>query len=218
MILWLWIVSLSHQLTSPGAKLVKIWPKILTNWEKTRNFYCKKPPEVICMLWISFFLCPIFIEYYSCLVRCLHFIKWLPTAGACPDQVEHVMVGSHLSLLVKEKVTPKWTALWLSQLFDSFNVRQWCPACYSKLETWWILLLFYWRSNMFLSQDTSRHCTYGNFGDKNHRFCLLAKQWGVRQLSQAHRLWHWHLTKQMKGFRSNGTPGIMINRGALSLA
>ena len=127
-----------------------------------------------------FFLCPIFIEYYSCLVRCLHFIKWLPTAGACPDQVEHVIVGPHVSLLVEEIVTPKWTVLWLSQLFDSFNVLQCCPACYSKLETWWILLLFYWRSNMFLSQDTSRHCSYGNFGDKNHRFCLPAKQWGVR--------------------------------------
>ena len=29
--------------------------------------------------------------------------------------------------------------------------------------------------------------------------------------------WHWHPTKQMKGLRTNGTFGNMINYGALSL-
>ena len=63
------------------------------------------------------------------------------------------------------------------QLFDSFNVLQWCHNCCSGLEIWSIFLLFYWLSNVFLGQDTSRLCNYGNFGDKNHRFtCLLSSQ------------------------------------------
>ena len=86
------------------------------------------------------------------LVRCLQVTKWLPAAGACPDQVEHVMVGPHVSLLVEEKVTPKWTVLWLSQRFDSFNVLQWCHNCCSELEIWSILLVFY-----CFSQDICTH-------------------------------------------------------------
>ena len=31
------------------------------------------------------------------------------------------------------------------------------------------------------------------------------------------KTWHWHLTKQMKGLRSNGTPGNMIDHSTLSL-
>ena len=31
------------------------------------------------------------------------------------------------------------------------------------------------------------------------------------------KTWHWHLTKEIKGLRSDETLGNMINRGALSL-
>ena len=55
MILWLWIVSLGHQLTSPGAKWVKMWPKTSQIGKKTQNLLYRRSPDVICMLWISFF-------------------------------------------------------------------------------------------------------------------------------------------------------------------
>ena len=134
---------------------------------------CKKPSEVI-----SFSLNNLYWVFWG-LERCLQITKWLSAAGGCPDQVEHVMVGLHVSLLVEEKVTPKWTVLWLSQLFDPFNVLRWHHTCCLWLETWSILLVLYRHSNIFFLQDTSRHSNYGNFGDENHRFCLPTKQWRV---------------------------------------
>ena len=41
-----------------------------------------------------------------------------------PGKIEQVMFGPHMSLLVEGKVTPKQTMLWLSHLFDPFNVLQ----------------------------------------------------------------------------------------------
>ena len=44
--------------------------------------------------------------------------------AAGQNKIEQAVLGPHVSLLVEGKVTPKCTMLWLSQLFDSFNILQ----------------------------------------------------------------------------------------------
>ena len=53
------------------------------------------------------------------------------------------------------------------------------------------------------------------FGGKKAPFMLVC--WTVRGMiaSASHYKWHWHLTKHMKGLRSNGTSSNVLNRDTL---